>query len=186
MGSAFQGPAVASVANSDGTLTISPTTGGIIASLALSHPNTWTGQQIIKGTTTNDSASTGNIGEYITASLSSAGAASLTNNTPLNITSASLTAGDWDVSGVANFSTSGASASDFKSGTNSVSATFGAENTSINIPLVATGLSDILSEVQPTTRYSISATTTVYLIAQATFSLGSITVYGTIRGRRIR
>ena len=34
-----------SVSNSDGTLTISPTTGAIVASLALGHANTWAGQQ---------------------------------------------------------------------------------------------------------------------------------------------
>lgn len=39
------GGAVSSVANSDGTLTISPTTGAVVASLALGHANTWSGQQ---------------------------------------------------------------------------------------------------------------------------------------------
>lgn len=39
--------AVTSVSNSDGTLTISPTTGAVIASIALGHANTWTAQQII-------------------------------------------------------------------------------------------------------------------------------------------
>lgn len=37
--------AVSSVSNADGTLTISPTTGAVVASLALSHANTWTGAQ---------------------------------------------------------------------------------------------------------------------------------------------
>lgn len=37
--------AVASVSNSDGTLTITPTTGSVVASLALGHANTWTGTQ---------------------------------------------------------------------------------------------------------------------------------------------
>lgn len=36
---------VASVSNSDGTLTISPTTGAVVASIALGHANTWSGQQ---------------------------------------------------------------------------------------------------------------------------------------------
>jgi hypothetical protein len=35
--------AVASVSNSDSTLTISPTTGSVVASLNLAHANTWTG-----------------------------------------------------------------------------------------------------------------------------------------------
>lgn len=41
-GSCAGGAAVASVSNSDGTLTISPTTGAVVASLALGHANTWT------------------------------------------------------------------------------------------------------------------------------------------------
>lgn len=36
---------VGSVSNSDGTLTIGPTSGNVVASLALSHANTWAGQQ---------------------------------------------------------------------------------------------------------------------------------------------
>ena len=39
------GGAVSSVSNSDGTLTISPTTGAVVASLALGHANTWSGFQ---------------------------------------------------------------------------------------------------------------------------------------------
>jgi len=37
--------AVTSVSNSDGTLTISPTSGAVVASLALGHANTWSGLQ---------------------------------------------------------------------------------------------------------------------------------------------
>lgn len=39
------GGAVSSVSNADGTLTISPTTGAVVASIALAHANTWTGLQ---------------------------------------------------------------------------------------------------------------------------------------------
>jgi len=46
-GSCAGGAAVASVANSDGTLTISPTTGSVVASLALGHANHWTGAQTL-------------------------------------------------------------------------------------------------------------------------------------------
>lgn len=38
---------VSSVSNSDGTLTISPTTGAAVASIALAHANTWTGLQTL-------------------------------------------------------------------------------------------------------------------------------------------
>lgn len=43
---------VSSVSNSDGTLTISPTSGSVTASLALGHANTWTGAQIFYNSTT--------------------------------------------------------------------------------------------------------------------------------------
>ena len=39
------GGGVSSITNGDGTLTISPTTGSAVASLALGHANTWTGLQ---------------------------------------------------------------------------------------------------------------------------------------------
>lgn len=52
--------AVSSISNSDGTLTISPTTGAVIASLALANPNTWTGlQQFNANATTTSLTSTG-------------------------------------------------------------------------------------------------------------------------------
>lgn len=41
------GGAVSSVSNSDGSLTISPTTGGVVGSLNTAHPNTFTAQQNI-------------------------------------------------------------------------------------------------------------------------------------------
>jgi hypothetical protein len=43
------GGGVSSVTNSNGTLTISPTTGSVVASLALGHANTWSGAQTFSG-----------------------------------------------------------------------------------------------------------------------------------------
>jgi hypothetical protein len=43
--------AISSVSNIDGTLTISPTTGNVIASLNLGHTNTWTGVQTFSNRT---------------------------------------------------------------------------------------------------------------------------------------
>lgn len=48
----FGSGAVSSVSNSDGTLTISPTTGAVVASLALGHANTWTALQTFGTLTT--------------------------------------------------------------------------------------------------------------------------------------
>lgn len=51
--------AVTSVSNSDGTLTISPTTGGVIGSLDLAHANAWTAPQTFSAIDVNG-APTGN------------------------------------------------------------------------------------------------------------------------------
>ncbi|MFZ5438348.1 MAG: beta strand repeat-containing protein, partial [Patescibacteria group bacterium] len=50
---ALGGGAVSSVTNSDGTLTISPTTGDVVASLNLANANTWTGLQTFNNTYTD-------------------------------------------------------------------------------------------------------------------------------------
>lgn len=54
-GSSGSGGGASSVSNVDGTLTISPTTGAVVASLNLGHANTWTATQtfrdILAGTT---------------------------------------------------------------------------------------------------------------------------------------
>ncbi len=58
--------AVLSVANSDGTLTISPTTGNVVASIALGHANTWTGTQIFPLTDAQGSAFTNSLNNATT------------------------------------------------------------------------------------------------------------------------
>lgn len=62
---------VDSVTAADTSLTISPNTGAVLASLNVNNANAWTGKQTLAagapalGTTTNDNAATGYIGEYI-------------------------------------------------------------------------------------------------------------------------
>ncbi len=51
VGVAAPAVSVSSVSNSDGTLTISPTTGVVVAGLALGHANTWTGIQALGSST---------------------------------------------------------------------------------------------------------------------------------------
>jgi|GEM_PF-3728784 len=53
---------VTSVSNSDGTLTISPTTGAVVASLNLGSPNDWTGQQTFSNATYSALFTGGNVG----------------------------------------------------------------------------------------------------------------------------
>jgi hypothetical protein len=53
------GGAVSSVSNSDGTLTISPTSGSVVASLNLANANIWTGGQTFANATSTNLAITG-------------------------------------------------------------------------------------------------------------------------------
>lgn len=140
----------------------------------------------ITGTTTNDNAIAGDIGEYVESVIASGSAVSLTDTTAKTVTSISLTAGDWDVTGVVDYVLTGATATHFKSGSSSTSATFGAQDTFVDLPLITTTLSDTLGHIIPTTRFSLASTTTVYLVGQATFSAGTVDAYGTIRARRMR
>ena len=58
----------------------------------------------IVGDTTGGSAAAGIVGEYVSATVSVGSAVSLSNNVTANVTSMSLSAGDWDVGGLVAFS----------------------------------------------------------------------------------
>jgi hypothetical protein len=70
---------VASVSNSDGTLTISPTTGAVVASLALNHANTWTALQTFNN---SDIAMVGSSTGTTTITSANAGASNFTLTLP--------------------------------------------------------------------------------------------------------
>src|SRR4029077_4886616 len=61
--------------------------------LAFAQPQ---GDQLL-GTATNDNATAGNVGEYIESVIPAGAAIAITSATNTNLTSISLTAGDWDV-----------------------------------------------------------------------------------------
>lgn len=138
------------------------------------------------GVTTNSNAAAGYIGEYISDTVSSGAALSLTTATPLDITSISLTAGDWDVWGTVAFVVS-VNADTLSCGIGSASATLPAATTGARNRL-ATDSSTAGSSILPTgtTRKSLASTTTVYLVAQADFGGGTVTAYGFIGARRVR
>lgn len=71
------GGAVSSVANSDSTLTISPTTGAVVASLNLAHANTWTASQTFSSAKTNFAVPTASY-----ASVNFAGSAAISPSSP--------------------------------------------------------------------------------------------------------
>ena len=148
----------------------------------------FTGQLIGKGTATNDNAAAGYIGEYISATVLSGSAVSLTGSTPTNVTSISLTAGDYDLEAVTAISmtaiSSGVAETTWISTTSATSPTIpnsGAFNQ--QYPNTVTG-----TLVMPTgrIRMSLATTTTVYLEAETFASAGVVGAYGFLSARRVR
>lgn len=151
--------------------------------------------QLIKGTSTNDNALVGDVGELITSTVALASAVSLTSTTAANVTSISLTAGDWDVDGTVDFNLAASTSVTVLAASISLTtATLGTQpggsglgtdpTTTINQAASVPGGLVVVST--PTVRISIAATTTVYLVASSTFTVSTNAAYGTIRARRIR
>jgi hypothetical protein len=137
----------------------------------------------IAGTTLADNANAGSVGEYM---FQLSGLSSLTNGVALSIASVTLTAGDWDVSGVSYFLASGgAQPSGQVAGTSTTNNTIGALGSWCSLGFVAPANAGS-ALVAPSTRYNVTTTTIVYLVAQAGFTSGSATAQGFIRARRIR
>lgn len=152
-----------------------------------------TASQIV-GTSTNDSAPAGNIGEFVTSTKASGAAVALTNSTTANVVSVSLTAGDWDVSGAVNFALAGVTGTKICSGISLTSSTLpsqaggsglGTDALSV-LPLITTLVTDTASLHIAPVRVSLASTATVYLVANQVLSVGTSGAYGTLRARRVR
>lgn len=142
-----------------------------------------------KGTATNDSAAAGYIGEYISQYLPVGSAVALTSGAPQDITSISLTAGDWDVWGNVAFVNPGGTM---------VTQIVAAIGTTSGVLPTNLGDGAVQNLAPPNTagfnftlsagfrRLSLAATTTVYLQALASFTVSTLTAYGFIGARRAR
>lgn len=142
----------------------------------------------IAGTTSNDSAAAGNLGEYFSASVSAPGNAA-TSTVAQNITSISLTAGDWDVSGTFAYNPAPTTTTtSVIAWLSSVSATQPSPPNGGSFLYEQQPLSAGIGLISPvgTSRFSLAATTTVYLSSQITFAVSTAQVYGMLMARRVR
>jgi hypothetical protein len=143
-----------------------------------------------RGTSTNDDAIAGNIGEYVSSTVLLASAVTLTTNTAADVTSISLTPGDWDVWGSVFFAPNAATTITFESGWVSLtSATFPTPPNDGAMAAVqdnfGAGTGGYGMPVGML-RVKIAATTTVYLGAYSTFAVNAQKAYGFIGARRRR
>jgi hypothetical protein len=140
----------------------------------------------ITGTTTNDSAAAGIVGEYGEATLVVASAITLANNIPANITSISLLPGDYDVWGVVLYVPGGSTVTTQALGyIHTVSNTFPGNDSGQVGGIGGTGGSSSFLPV-PQTRISLAVTTTVYLGSRVNFTSTAPVASGTIKWRRRR
>jgi len=159
---------------------------------ALTAPSiSFSGTNGIVGTVTNNNATAGSVGEYVSSTIASGSAVSLTTVTPANITSISLTAGDWDVWLDANFlGGSSTTVASLQATINTISATL--STTPGNFTDIGYVSGAIFSIVTTETlkvgivRYSLASTTTVYGVAEASFGTSTLAVYGILQARRVR
>lgn len=144
----------------------------------------------ITGTTTNNDAASGIVGEIISATVASGSAVALTTATAKDVTSISLTAGDWDVWGTVCFTANAlTTATVFQGGINTTTNTLptppgGGAYFQESLSVGAGGTEPCHSVGMM--RQSLSGTTTVYLDAQSTFAVNSMSAYGYIGARRRR
>jgi hypothetical protein len=150
----------------------------------------------IRGTTTNDNATAGNLGESVVSTVASGSAVTLTTTATSNVTSISLTAGDWDVEGTVDYNFAATTSyTQLTAGISATSATLLGQpggngvdpdpNATFATPAaVPTALS--YNQRTPRVRVSLSATTTIFLVANATFTVAGLTAFGTLRARRVR
>lgn len=144
-----------------------------------------------KGFADASNASVGNVGEIMESTISTF-ANYTTSATYQNITSITLTAGDWDIYAFGTFSSNSATITAgantiFNIATATASATGAIEGKTISyIPQSALIGTSIESCGSMRIRVSISATTIYYLNTQATFTLLNPQFTGSISARRIR
>lgn len=148
---------------------------------------TVSGQGIIKGTATNDSAAAGYVGEVISANATSA--TTLVSGTTFNLTQISLTAGDWDVQGEVwvLFGTGGGTQIHGGITTTSGAIPGATALNSSRYSFFAAITASSLNVVPLRPAYvSLAATTTVYLCVMAGYPSGTTTATGNIWARRMR
>lgn len=139
------------------------------------------------GVGNNTAASAGQVGEYVESKVALGSAVSLTNATAANVTSLSLTAGDWDVEGHVNFSFSGASGVSLtlRASVSQTSATESTDGTEVYADQTGAN-THIFGASGTRKRVALNSTTTVYLVGYAGFGAGAVAAFGFISARRVR
>lgn len=127
------------------------------------------------------------VGTVISSSIATGSAVSLTTATPANVTNIVLTPGTWSVVGSVVYKPTAATSSRQDASVNSTSATLsttqGAFKTTFFVTTVASV--NFTNEV-PEQIITVTSNTTYYLVAQITFSAGTMAAFGELHATRIK
>lgn len=170
------------------SVTGNETVGGTLGVTGAFTPSQTNG---IVGTTTNNNANAGSVGEMLSASTGTPGV-SLSNGVQVNVLSLSLTAGDWECSGAVAYKFAGTT--NYTLLAHGISTTSATLDQTIGHMAVMVALSGVVpgaagldtTVVVPSVRISIATTTTIYLVADASFTVSTLSAYGMLRARRVR
>lgn len=177
----------AGAVTSTNTLTIAPASGETINGNAANLIINAAGATITLVPTSSGNWQATVRGDYVAATLASGSAVSLTTATAANVTSQSLSQGDWECRAVVA-RTVGATTSftQLAAGITSTSATLPADGTMVATyfdtaaNVMAAGTDTVVGPA----RFSLTATTTVYLVVKDTFTVSTDTAYGQLACRR--
>jgi hypothetical protein len=150
----------------------------------LMNTTTQTNVGTIQGIRAGNAPAAGFLGEQIRSAVASGSSISLSTTVAANITSISLTPGIWDVSSIINSTAQTTTCTAYISSISTTSATTGTngDNRADGQPPSSTLATSVSI---PAYRLTLAATTTVYLVAQANFSAGTVTVFGRISATRV-
>lgn len=165
------------VTNGSGVMSFSSTTA------ALTMPSiTFSSTSGVIGTTTNNNAAAGSVGELISSTILNSSAVSFSTTVAKDLTSISLTAGDWDIMGNIFFHSTSTLTS-IQGWLSSTSATPPDVSSQLLVAPIATSVNG--GAPVPFLRASISSTTTYYISGIAG-GAGTLTGSGGIYARRRR
>jgi hypothetical protein len=127
------------------------------------------------------------IGGFSDVQVAQANAVALTTNVSANVASITLPPGDWNISGVAAFIPAATTSITMLSGGSSTT------SATLDTSLAATAAQNIAAVVPtaipqyiplPVRRLVLTQTTTVYLVARATFTVSTLGAFGVMWARR--
>jgi hypothetical protein len=139
----------------------------------------------LPATVTNDDAAAGKVGEVIASVIPTASAVSLSSGVAKDITSVSLTAGDWDCHGDMQTKPAGTTTtSTFYGGISQATNTLPTNHVFTMGSAVPAGNAE--AAAVPYTRISQAGTASVFLVTDTIFAVSTMSAFGSISCRRAR